>query len=77
MSTTPSTTIVTNLKTLTAPTANTITDSVAYGLDVNGMLADALTKAYELKTCLTLLVAHTDAADPNLATMNNILASLT
>jgi len=77
MSTTPSTTIITNLKTLAAPTANTISDSVAYGLDVSGMLADALTKAYELKTCLTLLVAHTDSADPNLATMNNILASLT
>jgi len=77
MSTTPSTTIVTNLKTLTPPTANTISDSAAYGLDVNGMQAEALTKAYELKTCLTLLVAHTDSADPNLATMNNILASLT
>ena len=77
MSTTPSTTIITNLKTLAAPTANTISDSVAYGIDVSGMLADALTKAYELKTCLTLLVAHTDSADPNLATMNNILASLT
>ena len=77
MSTTPSTTIVTNLKTLTAPTANTVSDSVAYGIDVSGMQADALTKAYELKNCLTLLVAHTDSADPNLATMNNILASLT
>jgi hypothetical protein len=77
MSTTPSTTIVTNLKTLTPPTANTVSDSVAYGLDVNGMLADALTKACELKACLTLLAAHTDSADPNLATMNNILASLT
>ena len=77
MSTTPSTTIITNLKTLAAPTANTISDSVAYGIDAGGMLADALTKAYELKTCLTLLVAHTDPADSNLATMNNILASLT
>jgi len=77
MSTTPSTTIITNLKDLTPPTANTIADSVGYGLDVNGMQADALTKAYELKNCLTLLVAHTDSADPNLATMNNVLASLT
>jgi len=76
MSTTPSTTIITNLKDLTPPTANTIADSVGYGLDVNGMQADALTKAYELKNCLTLLVAHTDSADPNLATMNNVLASL-
>jgi hypothetical protein len=77
MSTTPSTTIITNLKDVTAPTANTIADSNAAGLDVNGMLALALTKAYELKECLTLLTEHTDSADPNLATMNNILASLT
>lgn len=77
MSTVPSTTIITNLKGLSAPTANTIADSVAYGLDVNGTLADALTKAYELKTCLALLVAHTDSADPNLTALNDVLASLT
>jgi hypothetical protein len=76
MSATPSTTIITNLKSVTTPTPNTITDSVAYGLDVGGMLAEALEKAYELKACLTVLVAHTDSADPNLATMNNVLASL-
>jgi hypothetical protein len=74
---TPSTTIITNLKDVTAPTANTITDSVTAGLDVRGMLSLALTKAYELKVCLSLLVEHTDSADPNLTTMNNILASLT
>lgn len=74
---TPSTTIVTNLKGLTPPTTNTITDSNTAGLDVNGMLALALTKALELKNCLTLLVAHTDSADPNLTTLDNILASLT
>ncbi len=76
MSATPSTTIITNLKSVTPPTANTIADSVGYGLDASGMLAEALGKAYELKACLTLLVAHTDSADPNLATMNNVLASL-
>jgi hypothetical protein len=73
---TPSTTIITNLKGVTPPTANTVADSVTYGLDVSGMLAGALEKAYELKACLTILVAHTDSADPNLATMNNVLASL-
>jgi hypothetical protein len=73
---TPSTTIITNLKNLTPPTANTVADSIAYGLDVNGMLAEALTKSYELRTCLTLLAAHTDSADPNLTTLNNVLASL-
>lgn len=76
MSATPSTTIITNLKSVTPPTTNTIADSVGYGIDASGMLAEALEKAYELKACLTLLVAHTDSADPNLATMNNVLASL-
>ncbi len=74
---TPSTTIVTNLKNLSAPTANTLADARAEGLDMPGMLAVALTKAYELKNCLTLLANHTDGADPNLTTLNNVLASLT
>ena len=73
---TPSTTIVTNLKGLSAPTANTLSDAHAEGIDMPGMLALALTKAYELKTCLTLLANHTDSADPNLTTLNNVLASL-
>ncbi len=77
MTVTPSTTIITNLKDVTPPTANTITDSVSVGMDVNGMLALALTKAYELKECLTLLAEHTDPADPNLVTIDNVLASLT
>jgi hypothetical protein len=76
MSATPSTTIITNLKSATPPTTNTIADSVGYGIDASGMLAEALEKAYELKACLTLLVAHTDSADPNLAIINNVLASL-
>jgi aspartyl aminopeptidase len=73
---TPSTTIITNLKGVSAPTTNTLTDSVAVGMDVNGMLALSLEKAYELKACLNLIVAHTDSADPNLTTLNNVLASL-
>lgn len=71
-----STTIVTNLKNATVPTANSIGDANAVGRDASGMLALALTKALELKTCLTLLVQVTDAGDPNLTTFNNILASL-
>jgi hypothetical protein len=74
---TPSTTIITNLKTLTAPTANTLTDADTYGMDMPGMLSGALLKANELKVCLTLIVNKTDSADPNLTTLNNILASLT
>jgi len=77
MTTTASTTIITNLKGVTAPTANTLADSTAEGLDMPGMLALALTKAYELRTCLTLLAKFTDSADPNLTTLNDVLASLT
>jgi hypothetical protein len=77
MSTTASTTIITNLKSVSAPTANTLTDAAVAGIDVVGMLALALTKAFELKTCLTELAAVTDPADPNLATIDDILASLT
>ena len=74
---TPSTTIITNLKATTPPTSNTLAEANAYGLDMPGMLSLALSKANELKVCLALVVSRTDGADPNLATLNNILASLT
>jgi hypothetical protein len=74
---TPSTTIITNLKGLTTPTANTLVDADTAGMDMPGMLSEALLKANELKACLTVIVNKTDSADPNLATLNNILASLT
>jgi hypothetical protein len=77
MSTVPSTTIITNLKNVALPTANTLGDTTAGGMDMSGMLALALTKAYALKACLTLIVGKTDSADPNLATLNDVLASLT
>ena len=74
--TTPSTTIISNLKSASAPTANTLKAANSGGLDMGGMLALAQSKALELKACLTLLTKATDGADPNLATLNNILASL-
>jgi hypothetical protein len=77
MSTIPSTTIITNLKTTTSPTANTLKSAGAAGIDMPGMLALALGNANELKVCLTLIARSTDGADPNLAALNNILASLT
>ncbi|MGO8793290.1 MAG: hypothetical protein ACLQLC_00575 [Candidatus Sulfotelmatobacter sp.] len=76
MSTIPSTTIITNLKNVTAPTANTLADADAEGMDMPGMLSLALTKAYELKVCLTQIAKFTDSADPNLTTLNDVLASL-
>jgi hypothetical protein len=76
MSSTPSTTIISNLKNAATPTGNTLKAGGAAGIDVAGMLALAVSKALELKTCLTLLAKATDGADPNLTTLNNILASL-
>ena len=76
MTTTPSTTIITNLKSLTSSTANTLKSGSAEGIDMPGMLALALSKATELKACLTLVVRSIDGADPNLQTLDNILASL-
>jgi hypothetical protein len=77
MSTTPSTTIITNLKSVSSSTANTLKSANTEGVDMPGMLALALSKANELKVCLTLIVRSTDSADPNLATLDDILASLT
>ncbi len=73
---TPSTSIISNLKGAAAPTSNTLKAAGTAGIDMSGMLALAQTKALELKACLTLLARATDGADPNLATINNILASL-
>jgi hypothetical protein len=75
MSTIPSTAIITNLKSATASTANTLKSASAGGIDMPGMLALALSKANELKVCLTLVARSTDGADPNLTTLNDILAS--
>jgi secreted protein with Ig-like and vWFA domain len=77
MTTTPSTTIITNLKSATSSTANTLRSAGAGGIDMEGMLALALTKAAELKACLTLIVRSTDSADANLTVLDDILASLT
>lgn len=77
MSTTPSTTIISNLKNLTSSTANTLKNASAKGVDMQGMLALALSEAAEFKVCLALIARSVDGADTNLQTLNNILASLT
>jgi hypothetical protein len=77
MTTTPSTTIVSNLRNLTSSTSNSLRNAGAEGIDMPGMLALALSKAAELKVCLTLIARSVDGADANLQTLDNILASLT
>ena len=74
---TASTSIISNLKNAATPSGNTVKAANTAGLDVNGMLALAQSKALELKACLALLARATDGSDPNLTTLNNILASLT
>ena len=76
MTTIPSTMIITNLKSVSVSTANTLKSAGAGGIDMAGMLTLALSKANELKVCLTLVARFTDSADPNLITLNDILASL-
>jgi len=76
MSTTPSTTIISNLKNLSSSTANTLKSGGSEGIDMAGMIALAMSKAAELKICLSLIARVVDGADPNLQTLNNILASL-
>ena len=55
MSIVASTTIITNLKNVATSTGNTLKSAGSEGVDMPGMLALALTKANELKACLTLL----------------------
>jgi hypothetical protein len=69
--------LISNLKNAAAPTGNTVKAGNTAGMDIGGMLALAQSKALELKACLNLLARATDGADPNLTTLNNILASLT
>ena len=76
MTTTASTTIITNLRGLASSTTNTLKTGSTQGIDMPGMLALALSKATELKVCLTLIVRSIDGADTNLQALDNILASL-
>jgi hypothetical protein len=76
MSTTPSTTIISNLRSASAATANTLKSANTGGVDMPGMLALALSKATELKVCLTLIARSTDSADANLTMLDDVLASL-
>lgn len=76
MTTTPSTTIITNLRGLASSTTNTLKTGSTQGIDMPGMLALALSKATELKVCLTLIVRSIDGADANLQVLDNVLASL-
>lgn len=78
---TPSTTLITNMKTVvnTAPTAATeVLANAAAGpiTDVNGLQQSVLLNLQEASSKLTSLISVTDASDPDLSLMQNVLASL-
>jgi hypothetical protein len=75
-----STTIISDLATVraTAPTAATKAKALtAPELDIVGELSAAQAAIIQARTSLNNIVAATDSADPNLATLNNVLLSLT
>jgi post-segregation antitoxin (ccd killing protein) len=70
------TTMITSTKTLTTPTALTIAAAKAAGIDYSGMMSAALSALAQSQCSLKALAAATHAADPNLATINNMLLTL-
>jgi hypothetical protein len=81
MTVTPSTTLLTDLETVisTPPTTATKTKaktSAGGDIDYVGMCSAALAALAQAKETLIEITAATDSADPNLATLANILASL-
>jgi hypothetical protein len=78
MASTNSTTLLTDVRKplTTAPTAATKSKAIALEVDYLGMRSAAEAALIEARASLTILVAATDSADTNLATLNNIIASL-
>jgi hypothetical protein len=77
----PSTHIITDLTTIanTAPTALSVTKSNSGAgdhQDLQGNATLCLTKAQEIKALLNTIELGTDAADPNLTVINNLLGAL-
>lgn len=76
-----STTLITDLETVitagpTAATQAKAIDPAGPIMDYPGNCNLALTKLEETKALLKQVVTDTDAADPSLATLNNILTAL-
>ena len=63
----------------TGPTTATSTKAIAQAgpiMDYVGNLNVALVKLEEAKVLLTSIVTDTDSADPNLSTLNTLVANL-
>ena len=78
MSVTPSTTLITTAEQVTATAFDAVSlqNAAQNDLDINGMAKQALLQLLEAKKTLTEILNVTDPADPQLAAINNMLASL-
>ena len=78
MTVTPSTTLITTARQVatTAFGAASLKNAAQRDLDIKGMANQALLQLSEAKKTLALIMNIADPADPQLATINNLLASL-
>jgi len=78
MTVTPSTTLITTAGQVagTAFDAVSVQNAGQHDLDIKGMANQALLHLLEAKKTLTQIMNVTDTADPQLASINNMLASL-
>jgi len=78
MSVTPSTTLITTAGQVagTAFDAVSLQNAGQHGMDIKGMANLALLQLTEAKKTLVLIGNVADPADPQLASINNMLASL-
>jgi hypothetical protein len=70
-----STAVITDLKTLRTNPFTTASDTRS-DCDLTGMASAALKSAEECKRALQLIAANCDSADPQLAAVANIIATL-
>lgn len=71
-----STTLLTNAAALNTPTAATKTKAASQSIDYIGMVSAAAEALTQAKRSLALLAAASDASDPQLTTINNMLLTL-
>lgn len=71
-----STTLLTDLNTLTNSTPNAASLTKIKGVDVGGMASSAFQSAAQTKATLKAVAAQLDASDPMLTLVNNLLGTL-
>ena len=71
-----STTVITDLNTLSNSTPNAASLTKIKGIDVPGMASCAFQSAAQAKVALKAIAAQLDASDPMLTLVNNLLGTL-